>query len=132
MKKEHSDELDPLIAAPQHYKLLFENEFVRVIDANIHAGEITNVHTHCYPASLYFIALKKTEQEREQNIQYALIALGIIIFISIFLLLSRSIIVNEKWIEFLGVLGLLIVFEFTNLLFTLISQHLQMIRRYLC
>lgn len=35
---------------------------------------------------------------------------------SIFLLLSRSIIVNEKLIEFLGVLGLLIVFEFINLL----------------
>jgi hypothetical protein len=29
---------------------------------------------------------------------------------------SPLIIVNEKWIEFLGVLGLLIVFEFTNLL----------------
>jgi len=60
--------------------------------------------------------LKKAEREREQNIQYALIGLSIIIFISIFLLLSRSIIVNEKLIEFLGVLGLLIVFEFINLL----------------
>ena len=30
--------------------------------------------------------------------------------------MSRSIIVNEKWIEFLGLLGLLIVFEFINLL----------------
>lgn len=59
--------------------------------------------------------MQKAEQQREQNIQYALIALGIIIFISLFLLLSRSIIVNEKWIEFLGVLGLLIVFEFINL-----------------
>jgi len=58
---------------------------------------------------------KQAAEVREQNIQYALIALGIIIFISIFLLLSRSIIVNEKWIEFLGVLGLLIVFEFINL-----------------
>lgn len=61
---------------------------------------------------------KKTEEalQRKQNIQYALIALGIIVFIIIFLLLSRSIIVNEKLIEFLGVLGLLIVFEFINLL----------------
>jgi hypothetical protein len=58
---------------------------------------------------------KQAAEVREQNIQYALIALGIIIFISIFLLLSRSIIVNEKWIEFLGILGLLIVFEFINL-----------------
>ena len=35
----------------------------------------------------------------------------------IFLLLTRSILVNEKWISFLGILGLLIVFEFINLLF---------------
>jgi hypothetical protein len=33
-----------------------------------------------------------------------------------FSLLSHSIIVNEKWIEYLGILGLLIVFEFINLL----------------
>ena len=50
------DALDPLIASPQHHKLLFENEFVRVLDANIPAGEITNLHTHKYPASLYFIS----------------------------------------------------------------------------
>ena len=50
------DEPDALIAAPQHHKLLFENEFVRVLDANIPAGEKTNVHTHRYPASLYIIS----------------------------------------------------------------------------
>jgi len=50
------DVLDALIASPQHHKLLFENEFVRVLDANIPAGEITNLHTHKYPASLYFIS----------------------------------------------------------------------------
>jgi hypothetical protein len=60
--------------------------------------------------------LNEANEKRKHNIEYALIALGIIVFISLFLLLSRSIIVNEKWIEFLGVLGLLIVFEFINLL----------------
>ena len=60
---------------------------------------------------------EKAETERRSNIQYAGIAIGLILFISIFLLLSRSIIVNEKWISFLGVLGLLIVFEFVNLFF---------------
>ena len=59
----------------------------------------------------------KAEEERKTNIQYAAIAVGLIIFISLFLLLSRSIIVNEKWISFLGILGLLIVFEFINLFF---------------
>lgn len=58
----------------------------------------------------------KENEERQQNIQYALIAFGIITFIIIFLLLSRSFITNTKMIGFLGVLALLIVFEFLNLL----------------
>ena len=43
-------------------------------------------------------------------------AIGILLFISIFLMLTNSIIVNEKWVSFLGILGLLVVFEFINLL----------------
>jgi hypothetical protein len=61
-------------------------------------------------------AFKKAEKEREQYIQYALIALGIIVFITVFLLLSRTVIVNQKVISFFAVLGLLVVFEFINLL----------------
>lgn len=56
MQNEWFTELDALIASPQHHKLLFENEFVRVLDTNIPAGETTNVHTHCYPASLYILS----------------------------------------------------------------------------
>lgn len=62
------------------------------------------------------IALTKEKEQRKQNIQYALIALGIVIFIMVFLLLSRSIITNTRIIEFLGVLALIVVFEFLNLL----------------
>ena len=58
----------------------------------------------------------KAKQQNKQNIQYALIALGIVVFIILFLLLSRSFITNTKLIEFLGVMALLIVFEFLNLL----------------
>ncbi len=58
----------------------------------------------------------KANEERQQNIQYALIALGIIILLSLYLLLSRSFITNTKLIEFFGVIALLIVFEFLNLL----------------
>ncbi len=58
----------------------------------------------------------KVEEERQLNIQYALIALGIIIFVTLFLLLSRTIVANEKLISFFAVLGLLVVFEFINLL----------------
>ena len=58
----------------------------------------------------------KAEQQRKQNIQYALIALSILTFIITFLLLSRRHITNTKLIQFLGVVALLLVFEFLNLL----------------
>ena len=62
-------------------------------------------------------AKKETEaQQRKENIQFVLIALGIVTFIILFFMLSHSIIVNEKWVSFVGILGLLIVFEFINLL----------------
>src|SRR6476620_8082425 len=54
--EEWPGELDALAAAPQHHKLLFENNFVRVIDTLIAPGETTNVHTHKWPASLYIIS----------------------------------------------------------------------------
>ena len=56
------------------------------------------------------------EERRKHNIQYALIALGIITFVILFLILSRSFITNEKLIRFLIVVALLNVFEFLNLL----------------
>lgn len=58
----------------------------------------------------------RAEEERQQNIQYALMALGIISFVIVFLLLSRRHITNTKVIRFLGVVALLVVFEFLNLL----------------
>jgi tetratricopeptide (TPR) repeat protein len=59
---------------------------------------------------------KEAADEQRKNIQFVLMAFGIISFIIIFLLLSRSVITNTKMIEFLGVIALLIVFEFVNLL----------------
>jgi len=58
----------------------------------------------------------KEEQQRKENIQYALLALGIVAFIILFLMLSRRHITNTKLIQFLGVVALLLVFEFLNLL----------------
>ena len=57
----------------------------------------------------------KAKEQHKQNIQFALIALGITTFFILFLLLSRSFITNTKVIELLGVFALLIVFEFLNL-----------------
>ena len=50
------DELDALVSAPEHHKLLMENDFVRVIDTLIPPGGLTNIHTHKWPASLYVIS----------------------------------------------------------------------------
>ena len=50
------EELDALKAAPQHHKLLFENECIRVLDTCIPPGDITEIHTHKWPSSLYIIS----------------------------------------------------------------------------
>ncbi len=59
---------------------------------------------------------EQDEEERKQNIQYALIAIVLVSLIILFLFLSRSLITNPKLISFLGVIALLLVFEFLNLL----------------
>lgn len=61
--------------------------------------------------------LQKEAAEREKAVlEYAATGLVAILTIILFLLLSRTIIVNEKLIRFLGVMVLLIFFEFINLL----------------
>jgi tetratricopeptide (TPR) repeat protein len=55
-------------------------------------------------------------EARKHGLEYAAIAIGLVGFMIVFLLLSHSIIANERLIRFLGILALLIVFEFVNLL----------------
>ncbi|MEO8117303.1 MAG: tetratricopeptide repeat protein, partial [Bacteroidota bacterium] len=55
-------------------------------------------------------------QQRKDDMEYAAIALAFVLFLICFLLLSRSIIVHERAIEFLGIIVLLIFFEFINLM----------------
>ena len=43
-------ELDAVIAAPKHHRLVFENERVRVLDTRIPVGDTVPVHTHRWPA----------------------------------------------------------------------------------
>jgi hypothetical protein len=49
------DALDALVAAPEHHKLLFEDDRVRVIDTRIPPGARTAVHTHRWPSILYVV-----------------------------------------------------------------------------
>lgn len=59
---------------------------------------------------------RKATEERQHNLQYAALALGMVALLIGFLVLSHSILANQKLIRFLGVVSLLIVFEFLNLL----------------
>jgi uncharacterized integral membrane protein len=65
--------------------------------------------------SLLQIVAAENDEQRKQNIEYALIAIGIIILLTLYLLLSRSFITNTKLIEFFGVITFPIVFGFLNL-----------------
>lgn len=58
----------------------------------------------------------KQKEERQYNLQLAVMAIGILLAGIIFLLLSNSFIVSYRVVGFLSVLVLLVVFEFINLL----------------
>ena len=60
-------------------------------------------------------AESKAREDRKHNLQYAAVAIGLMLFAIVFLLLSHSVIVNERFIRFLGIVLLLLVFEFINL-----------------
>ena len=49
-------ELDAITAAPLNHRLLLENDYVRVLDTEINAGDRTPVHTHAWPAVHYFLS----------------------------------------------------------------------------
>jgi quercetin dioxygenase-like cupin family protein len=49
------DALDALHAAPRYHTLLFENEWVRVLETHVPPGETVPLHTHRWPAALYML-----------------------------------------------------------------------------
>jgi hypothetical protein len=54
--EEWPDELDAVVAAPLHHRVLFENEVVRVLETKVSPGETTPLHTHRWPGSLYLLS----------------------------------------------------------------------------
>ncbi len=50
------DDLDAVIAAPEHHRVLLENDSVRVLDTRIEPGETVRLHTHRWPAAYYVLA----------------------------------------------------------------------------
>lgn len=49
-------DLDGPVAAPDHHRILFENEVVRVLETTIRAGDTTPLHTHLTPTLLYVVS----------------------------------------------------------------------------
>ena len=47
------DSLDAVIAAPDHHRLMFENERVRILEVRIGPGDFVPVHTHRWPSAIY-------------------------------------------------------------------------------
>lgn len=50
------DSLDALAAAPDHHKLLLENEQVRVLEVRIPPGQFVPVHTHRWPSVIFTLS----------------------------------------------------------------------------
>lgn len=53
----HLESLDGVIAAPEHHRVIFENERVRVVELRVKPGEIVPVHTHRWATVNYVITL---------------------------------------------------------------------------
>lgn len=48
--------LDAMAKAPDHHRVLVENDAVRVLDTKVAPGERTPVHAHEWPAALYVLS----------------------------------------------------------------------------
>jgi hypothetical protein len=49
------ESLDAMQAAPEHHKVLLENEHVRVLEAWVAPGDTVPVHTHRWPSVLHVV-----------------------------------------------------------------------------
>jgi hypothetical protein len=64
-------ELDAVAAAGQYHTLLLENDRVRVLETCIAPGQITPLHTHCWPIVLHVLSFSDFIR-RDQNGQVLL------------------------------------------------------------
>jgi len=52
----YPDDLDAMVAAPDHHKVLFEDARVRVLDAWVLPGDTVPIHTHRWEGVLYILS----------------------------------------------------------------------------
>jgi rhodanese-related sulfurtransferase/mannose-6-phosphate isomerase-like protein (cupin superfamily) len=48
--------LDGVVAAPEHHRVIYENERVRMLETSIPAGATTKLHTHLLPTVMYVVS----------------------------------------------------------------------------
>ena len=60
-------ELDAVVASPEHHRLVFENEHVRVLETVIKPGERTALHTHQWPAATTFLSTSDVVRRDEEG-----------------------------------------------------------------
>ena len=51
-----ADAQDPVKTSPQYYKVLLENDQVRVLEYRLKAGEKEPMHSHLYGVFVYFLS----------------------------------------------------------------------------
>jgi len=87
---------------------LFSQEKVRAVQNLVYSEQLRQQE----------LAAKKIreEEDRQRNLQYASIALGTLSLLILFFVFSHSVIASPYLIKFMGILSLLIVFEYINLL----------------
>jgi hypothetical protein len=61
------DSLDALIAAPDHHRLLLENDNVRVLEVRIPPGQFVPVHTHRWPGVIFTLSAADFIRRDEQG-----------------------------------------------------------------
>lgn len=54
--------LDALSAAPDHHRVMLENEQVRVLDTRLAPGQMTPLHEHAWPAVLHVLSWSDFER----------------------------------------------------------------------
>ena len=56
MNREWPEELDAVVAAPEHHSVVLENDRVRVLHARVEAGDTVPLHTHRWPAVQHVVS----------------------------------------------------------------------------
>jgi len=61
MPSEGIETPEAILAAPENYKVILENDAVQVLDVTIRKGEVTPMHSHPFPYVAYVVSSCKVK-----------------------------------------------------------------------